>query len=111
MRFAISSSIRVILPIKSLAIGRGETSLIDDNTTKAGRAQNRRVEFHLQVRAGANVNVQKNNEEFSTFEEGDRGAKSEISKAGLPCPLSPSLKGGEGYVGRALFGKVPKGSH
>ncbi len=57
---------------KIVAIGRGESSPVDDNTTKAGRAQNRRVEFHLQIQTGAHISIQKKDESSPTFEDGDR---------------------------------------
>ncbi|QQR80169.1 MAG: OmpA family protein [Deltaproteobacteria bacterium] len=57
-------------PEKIMAVGMGETAPIDDNDTKEGRAENRRVEFHLQLQSGAHVKVNKE-KTAPTFEEGD----------------------------------------
>lgn len=73
-----ASSVRVYLvkqgypSDKIHAVGAGETNPIDDNTTKSGRAKNRRVEFHLQLPGDSNVKVQKNIDTSPTYEEGDR---------------------------------------
>jgi hypothetical protein len=55
---------------KITAVGMGETSPIADNTTKEGRAENRRVEFHLQIAPGSNVKV-KHQDSGPTYKEGD----------------------------------------
>lgn len=55
---------------KITAVGMGEGSPISDNTTKAGRAENRRVEFHLQLAPGAKVKVQRK-DSSPTYKEGD----------------------------------------
>ncbi len=64
---------RIYPPEKITAVGMGETSPIADNDSKEGRAQNRRVEFHLQLAPGSHVRVQKENAPSPTFEEGDPG--------------------------------------
>ncbi len=57
---------------KITAVGMGETSPIADNSTKDGRSQNRRVEFHLQVQPGTDIKVQKKDgAESPKFQEGD----------------------------------------
>ncbi len=57
---------------KITAAGMGEGSPIADNATKDGRAQNRRVEFHLSLPSNSKVKVQKENTS-PTFEDGDPG--------------------------------------
>ncbi len=57
---------------KITAVGMGEGTPVADNATKEGRAENRRVEFHLQLTPGANVKVEKKKEYSPTYEEGDR---------------------------------------
>ena len=55
---------------KVTSAGMGEGSPIADNSTKAGRAENRRTEFHLQLAPGSRVRVNKG-DSSPTFQEGD----------------------------------------
>lgn len=65
---------------KITAVGMGEASPLDDNTTVEGRAKNRRVEFHLQTASGAHVKVKKKSEDSPTYEEGDEESRHRVSK-------------------------------
>jgi outer membrane protein OmpA-like peptidoglycan-associated protein len=69
-----------IPPEKVSAVGMGESRPVADNTTKAGRAQNRRVEFHLQIPEGSRVKVRESSQEAPTYNEGDPGGSGESRK-------------------------------